>query len=44
MNTINIDNNYYLKILDNELNKLTNIATDINNLKLHQIKKKKFFY
>lgn len=41
MNTINIDNNYYLKILDNELNKLTNIATDINNLKLHQIKKKK---
>lgn len=41
MNTIKLDNNYYLEI--NSDNNNLRFATDINNLKLHEIKKKRVF-
>ena len=40
MNTVNLDNNYYLEIKNTNISNI-DIATDITNLKLYQIKKKK---
>lgn len=43
MNTVNLDNNYFLEIKDTNISDL-NIITDISNLKLYQIIKKKILF